>query len=103
MWFPVAGLQNGGDSTIPSPDGLALVVPGGITVVQFLSYEGSFTAMNGPASGMISVDILVKEELSQVGQSLQLQGLGSEYADFSWAGPIANTRGAVNTGQTFGP
>src|SRR5262249_47763407 len=38
--YPVNGIQNG------SPDGFALVGPGG-TVIQFLSYEGSFVAANG--------------------------------------------------------
>src|SRR5688500_9335846 len=37
------GIQNG------SPDGVALV-QGGTTVIQFLSYEGPFTATNGPAT-----------------------------------------------------
>ena len=39
-----AGIQNG------SPDGLALVNPGGV-VIEFLSYEGSFVAVGGPADG----------------------------------------------------
>jgi hypothetical protein len=30
-------------------------------VIQFLSYEGSFTATNGPAIGMISTDIGLAE------------------------------------------
>ena len=51
--YPVNGIQNG------SPDGIALVQ--GTTVLEFLSYEGSFTATNGPASGMTSVDIGVSE------------------------------------------
>jgi hypothetical protein len=40
--FPVDGLQNGGN------DGFALVNGG--SVVQLLSYEGAFTASNGPAA-----------------------------------------------------
>jgi hypothetical protein len=43
-----------------SPDGIALVNPSG-KVIQFLSYEGSFTATNGPALGMTSTDIGVSE------------------------------------------
>src|SRR5918992_634194 len=53
-WFAVAGLQNG-----PS-DGLALIDPNG-RVVQFLSYEGSFTATSGPAAGLVAQDIGVAE------------------------------------------
>ncbi|MGI9018237.1 MAG: ExeM/NucH family extracellular endonuclease, partial [Euzebya sp.] len=51
--FAQAGIQNG------SPDGLALV--NGSTVEQFLSYEGAFSATNGDANGMMSVDIGVSE------------------------------------------
>ena len=47
--FPQSGIQNG------SPDGVALV--DGATVVQFLSYEGGFSASNGPAAGLPSTDI----------------------------------------------
>src|SRR5204863_6354626 len=34
-------------------------------------------------------------------QSLQLQGTGNHLGDFTWAGPITNTKAAPNTGQTF--
>ena len=44
--FPSAGLQNG------APDGIALVNNG--VVVQFLSYEGSFMATSGSATGFLS-------------------------------------------------
>jgi hypothetical protein len=99
LWFglPTNGIQNG------SPDGLALVSPSS-TVIQFLSYEGTFMAMDGPAISMISVDIGVSEtNTTPIDQSLQLQGSGNEYADFIWAGPVTHTRGAVNLGQTFIP
>ena len=94
--FAQAGIQNG------APDGLALVDPGS-SVIQFLSYEGSFTAGSGPANGMTSTDIGVSESSgTAVGDSLQLTGSGTVYGDFTWAGAQANTFGAVNTGQTFG-
>ncbi|MDX1436452.1 MAG: lamin tail domain-containing protein, partial [Anaerolineales bacterium] len=48
--YPSNGIQNG------SPDGIALVDDTG-TVIQFLSYEGTFTAVGGPADGMTSVDV----------------------------------------------
>jgi DNA/RNA endonuclease G (NUC1) len=67
---PVAGLQNGGLET-PEPDGFALV--NGATVVQFLSYEGSFSATDGPAAGLTSTDVGVEETSSALAtQSLQL-------------------------------
>jgi len=94
--FARAGIQNG------APDGLALVDASN-TVVQFLSYEGSFTAVGGPADGMTSTDIGVSESGSgAVGNSLQLTGTGTTYDDFTWAGEATNTFGAINTGQTFG-
>ncbi|HJS71155.1 MAG TPA: hypothetical protein VJ858_00370, partial [Acidimicrobiia bacterium] len=93
--YPANGLQNG------SPDGIALVDGGG-NVVQFLSYEGTFTAVGGPADGMTSTDIGVAEsESTAVGSSLQLTGTGTEGGDFTWAAPAAGTPGAFNTGQTF--
>ena len=95
LTYPSNGLQNG------APDGIALVQ--GSTVVQFLSYEGSFTAVGGPADGMLSVDIGVSQSGSgAVGNSLQLTGTGTGYDDFSWVGEAANTFGTFNTGQTFG-
>ncbi len=94
--FARAGIQNG------SPDGLALVDAGN-AVVEFLSYEGSFTAGSGPASGMTSVDIGVSEPSSTpVGNSLQLSGSGTMGGDFTWAPHQPNTFGGVNSGQTFG-
>ncbi|MCB8922543.1 MAG: ExeM/NucH family extracellular endonuclease [Ardenticatenaceae bacterium] len=90
-----SGIQNG------APDGLALVDSGN-NVIQFLSYEGSFTAIGGPADGMTSVDIGVTESGSTpVGDSLQLSGTGAIYEDFTWATSSAETFDAVNTGQTF--
>lgn len=95
--YAVNGIQNGG------PDGLALVDPGG-NVVQFLSYEGTFTATNGPASGRTSTDINVSEaNTTPEGQSLQLTGgPGASYEEFNWTGPATASFGACNAGQGFG-
>lgn len=92
--YPTNGIQNG------APDGVALVDDGG-NVVQFLSYEGTFTASGGPAGGMPSTDIGVHEP-GAVGESLQLIGTGTTYDDFVWTGPTTATFGSVNSGQTFG-
>jgi hypothetical protein len=92
--FALPTLQNG------APDGIALANSG--TVVQFLSYEGSFTAVGGIANGMTSVDIGVQETSgTPVGDSLQLIGPGQSSADFTWHKPAPNTFGAINTDQTF--
>ncbi len=93
--FPANGIQNG------APDGLALIDPDG-NVQQFLSYEGSFTAVAGPAAGLTAVDIgVVEDAATALGFSLQLAGDGMDSADFAWAGPAPGTPGCSNTGQTF--
>jgi DNA/RNA endonuclease G (NUC1) len=95
---PIAGLQNG------APDGVALVNAAG-NVIEFLSYEGAFTATNGPAGppavgqpGRTSTDIGVSEtggasepaSPPEAVKSLQRNSVDS------WTGPIANTLGACN-------
>ena len=90
----VPGLQNG------SPDGFALVDNFG-RVVQFLTYEGTITALNGPAAGLTSTDIVRFEDQATPGTSLQLTGTGSSSADFTWTHGNASTSGATNSGQTF--
>ncbi|MGD2183816.1 lamin tail domain-containing protein [Lusitaniella coriacea] len=93
--YSTNGIQNG------APDGIALVNNG--TVVQFLSYEGSFIATNGVASGLTSTNIGVNESSSTpVGFSLQLTGTGSMDTDFTWTAPADDTPGAANNGQIFG-
>ena len=69
--YPSNGIQNG------DPDGLALVRPGG-NVVEFLSYGGNFVAASGPAVGMRSTDIGIKETAKAANpvSSLQRDGLG---------------------------
>ncbi|NJN44103.1 MAG: lamin tail domain-containing protein [Anaerolineae bacterium] len=94
--YPSNGIQNG------SPDAIALV-DGGSTVIQFLSYEGSFVGVGGPADGLTSTDIGVAENGTEpLGQSLQLVGTGTMYSDFSWSSPSTSSFGSVNTGQTCG-
>ncbi len=93
--FVMVGMQNG------SPDGLALVDGQG-AVVEFISYEGSITANDGPAVGMTSTDIGVAEDgATPIGFSLQLIGTGAVSSDFTWTAPMTQTPGQPNTGQTF--
>ena len=95
-YWEYAGIQNG------APDGLALSYSGSVIPGQFLSYEGTFTAADGPAIGILSTDIGVLENGSDpVGYSLQLGGAGTQYSDFFWNAPAPETKGIVNTGQTF--
>lgn len=94
--FPISGLQNGG------PDGIALVDNSG-NVIQFLSYEGSLTAVGGPADGLVSEDIGVEETSSTpIGESLQLTGSGTDYENFTWTDPSPSSFGLVNVNQSFG-
>ena len=86
--YSANGIQNG------APDGVALVAPDG-SVLEFLSYEGVFTATNGPALGLQSVDIGASETGSEpLGLSLQRDSLDV------WTSPaVAATFGACNAGE----
>jgi endonuclease I/fibronectin type 3 domain-containing protein len=93
--FDITAIQNG------APDGMALVNFEGV-VFEFLSYEGTMTANNGPAAGTTSTNIGVKETSSTpVGFSLQRAGSGVSATDFVFTAPGAETYGLVNTGQSF--
>ncbi|MBM7804613.1 5'-nucleotidase [Geodermatophilus bullaregiensis] len=92
---PGTGIQNG------APDGLALVGPDG--VLEFLSYEGTFTATNGPAASTPSTDIGVAEgDGTSATQSLSRTHDAAADA-LVWAGPAAATRGTVNPAATPTP
>ena len=95
VFFSADAMQNG------APDGVALVNGEG-SVLQFLSYEGAFTATAGAAAGLVSQDIGVFEAPdTPLGWSLQLIGLGVAYEDFTWAMPAASSYGEINPGQSF--
>lgn len=94
--FNIAGIQNG------APDGLVLADENQ-NVIQFLSYEGSFMATNGIASGITSDDIGIFESSSTpLNFSLQLAGIGS-FDDFIWQSPQQSTFGQINTSQQIIP
>lgn len=83
--------------------GIALVNALG-QVVQFLSIGGEFTAVDGVAASMHSVDLGVPADMAvSPGYSFQLQGSGTSYADFTWSvQPLLATLGTRNFGQTYG-
>lgn len=83
--FERSGIQNG------APDGLALVDPEG-AVVEFLSYDGVFTASDGPAAGLTSTDMGVAEG-SSTGADESLQRASAEAP---WTGPGASTFGCTS-------
>ena len=87
--FDRDGIQNGG------ADGLALVDPIG-TVVEFLSYEGTLTPVEGSANGMTSTDIGVAETGSTpIGFSLQRDNTNPAVPG-AWREPAAETPGDLN-------
>jgi hypothetical protein len=90
--YPTNGIQNGGAGATATtdPDGIAIVDATG-TVVEFISYEGVFTAADGPAAGLASTDIGVRELGTEpAGLSLSRNAAGV------WSGPAANTFGTCN-------
>ncbi len=95
----ISGIQNG------SPDGIALVNATNGTVEQFLSYEGTFTATSGTASGLTSTDVGVAEAGdTPIGSALAASGSGDDADDFdasSFIFTTSGTPGGINDGQTF--
>ena len=75
-------LQNG-------PDGIALAGP--CSLIEFLSYEGVFTATEGTADGIESTDVGVEESSTEAEQS------SIQLIDGNWVLTSAfNTKGAEN-------
>lgn len=95
LTFATTGLQN-------QTEGLALV-KNGTTVVEFLSYEGSFIALDGPAAGLMSMDVGVEEPANQaVDESLSRIGSGNDGQEFTFVDQTASP-GSLNGGQTLLP
>lgn len=107
VWFAKGTdvLQNG------APDGLVLEyapqatgcgVNNADTILQLLSYEGSFAATAGRANGLTLTDIGVSETAAVDSfSSLQLGGVGTSYAQFAWQAASLNTHNVVNNNQFF--
>jgi hypothetical protein len=92
-----SSIQNG------APDGMALAYNDVLIPGQFLSYEGTLTGTDGPATGMTSVDIGVAESnTTPVGNSLQLAGNGTTYSAFAWQPEAPATPGNLNNDQSLG-
>jgi len=82
--FDTPDLQNG-------PDAIALVDAAGV-VIEFISYEGVLTAIDGPAQGLTSVDVGVSElGTASVSSSISL-------INGVWTLTDPNSRGALNMG-----
>jgi hypothetical protein len=76
-----AGIQNGGS------DGIALV-DNSNNVVQFISYEGTVTASNGPASGKIFTDVADPELLRELNLDVSTEELLSAERAFTYVPPF---------------
>lgn len=93
--FLQSGIQNG------APDGMALVDDLG-AVVEFICYEGSFAATNGPANGTTCTDIGVSETSgTAAGTSLQRSDDGSGAP--VWQASMAETPNDLNVNQGMLP
>jgi hypothetical protein len=79
------------------PGGIALSYSGSIIPGQFLSYGGSFTALDGDAQAMTSTNI------GDVfpGTGLALSGSGKDYSSFGWTYTSIPTSGFLNADQTY--
>lgn len=98
--FNSNGIQNG------PRDGFAVVNTTTSQVLQFISYEGVFTASTGPAAGMTSTDIGVSQNnIEPIGfAALGLTGTGAGVSEFAWTkfgNDIPHSPGNPNHGQTF--
>lgn len=84
VWESIA-IQNGG------PDGIAISGPSGL--IEFLSYEGTFTASNGIANGVLSINVGVFEtSTTNTNAAIERSQAGA------WSvSANANTKGAENS------
>ena len=87
--YPANGIQNG------SPDGIALVNASN-ALVEFVSYEGTFVGVGGPAGGVTSMDVGVSQGGSgAVGNSLSKR-FNPETGLYEWRGEDLSSKGELN-------
>lgn len=85
------------NTLLAGPAGLSISYTGTVLPGQFISYGGSFTAVEGDVTGMTSTNM---GNFVQ-GESFVLTGTGSKYSDFSWSSMSNPSPGDVNPGQTY--
>ena len=83
---------------LPDTLGAVALVDASGNVVQFLSWGGTVTAVEGKATGQTSTNIGVTESSYQ-GRTMSLVGNGRVYTDFTWKGDATSTENAQNEGQ----
>ena len=92
--FGIPSIQNG------PADAIALI-DDQKNVIEFIGYEGSVLAINGPAAGMYSADInWFETNASGPNTSIQRQGTGSQGDDFYWQIDTASPNN-INQQQHF--
>jgi endonuclease I len=92
LWFSINNIQNGG------ADAVVLLNQSG-EVTEFISYEGTLVATDGPADKMHSLDVGVAEFPQQdLGGSIQRVGKGGDPTHYRWA-VEAHSRGLLNANQ----
>ena len=93
--YPTNGIQNGsGTATGTDPDGMVLV--NGSTVVDIISYEGSFVGASGVAAGLTFPDIGIRElGAAPEAAAAPVWSLKRSGADV-WSGPSLNSFGVCN-------
>lgn len=92
----LSGFQNG------SPDGFSLF-SSILGLVEFFSYEGSFTAVGGDANGVESTEIEPAESGNDPTSSIHRTGYGLTGSEFEWELTTQPSAGSQNAGQNFGP
>lgn len=103
MWFPVPGMADGSG-------GIVLYNTISKTIVQFLGYRNSFTAIDGVAAGLTST-LLTQPDGSGVfesaafpaGTSIQMQGTGACPQDLYWTMMQPMSPGGMNNNQSVLP
>lgn len=90
-------IQNG-------PDGISIEDSG--TVTQFISYEGSFTPVEGAATGILSTDIGIDQSPTFMAGfgSIGFTGAGADSGSLTWqrfGETVPHSPGQLNPGQTL--
>jgi len=92
----IGGIQNG------PTDGFAIAYQNILVEGSFISYEGTFSAKDGPAKDSLSLGLEIDQAILDIaGSTLQLTGNGVIFSDFIWSKALA-THGKINEGQTLG-
>lgn len=85
------------NTMLTGPAGISISYSGTVLPGQFISYGGSFIAVEGDATGKTSVNVgtFTPQE------SFALTGTGSKFSDFNWASMSNPSPGDANPGQAY--